>query len=79
MREMRQAYLEYLYRKEKKMQTHTHTRFYREKFTKRKKKERKIYFQEKSIWLSSDVLVKHNERLERSVVRVRRLLLFEIT
>jgi hypothetical protein len=44
MREMRQAYLEYLYRKEKKMQTHTHTRFYREKFTKRKKKRKKDLF-----------------------------------
>ncbi len=50
MREMRQAYLEYLYRKEKKMQTHTHTPDFIEKnLRKEKKKERKIYFQEKSI------------------------------
>ena len=49
MREMRQTYLEYLYRKRKEnANTHTHTRhFYREKFT--KKVKRKIYFQVKSI------------------------------
>lgn len=59
----------------KKMQTHTHIIFHGENLRKSNKEQIVLFYsQEKSIWFISEVLVKHNDRLERSVVRVRLLL-----
>jgi len=52
MREMRQAYLEYLYRKEKKMQTHTHTPDFIEKNLRKEKKKRKKDLFSREIYLT---------------------------